>query len=82
MKILVLCVSLCLAASVLLQSRTCLETNVGNGVCNDECNTYTFRFDGGDCGVTCPMAWMGDGQCDDLCNSEQYRWDAGDCPKK
>lgn len=54
------------------------ETYVGDGVCDDACNTEDYEYDGGDCkgsneaafrshDAVCPVAWKGDGHCDIEC---------------
>lgn len=82
MKTLVLCVSLCLAMSLNLKTTVeCDPVNVGNGVCNPECNTEKNYFDWGDCSETCPADLIGNGVCDIPCNTEKYRFDGGDCAR-
>ena len=58
---------------------------LGNGQCNDECNTDECRFDFGDCAgcsEVCPLAFKGDGVCDEKCNTPGLcDFDGGDCEK-
>ena len=83
MKLLVLCVSLCLVMSSQLRTKAvCDWSQVGNGICNEECNVFEFIFDAGECGAFVPYCWeynKGNGVCDLECNTLQYNWDDGDC---
>jgi hypothetical protein len=58
--------------------RTCDDRYIGDGICDQECNTAARRFDGNDCKGTnddafrsqdaaCPATWRGDGHCDLEC---------------
>ena len=55
----------------------CTDSLVGDGICNEECNTEAYWGDNGDC-TTC-WFWNGDGVCDSDCNTEEFNYDGGDC---
>ena len=62
-------------------------------MCDEECNTPSCNFDGGDCfhmpslshnatlrcAWGCPTPWRGDGQCDPGCDNAACGWDGDDC---
>jgi len=55
---------------------------IGNGECDDGCNTGMTGYDGGDCDHTnsgCSSSSIGDGTCNNDCNLKAYQWDGGDC---
>ena len=68
---------------------------MGDHVCDDECDTPSCNFDGGDCYTFdrqrpmatsavrcawgCPDSWRGDGECDAGCNVTACNFDGGDC---
>ena len=67
----------------------------GRHVCDDECDTPSCNFDGGDCYTFdrqrpmatsavrcawgCPDSWRGDGECDAGCCVTACNFDSGDC---
>ena len=63
---------------------------VGDGICDTDCNTEQFQFDGGDCKgdnpaaysaqeSSCPPDWKSGGECDVECSFPANEWDGGDC---
>jgi hypothetical protein len=77
---------LCLSLALLsLVSSNCLDScpahKLGNGECDDECNTYECSFDGSDCLTycECEVSLLGDGICNQECYYEQCSWDYRDC---
>nr|XP_006817135.1 PREDICTED: pappalysin-1-like [Saccoglossus kowalevskii] len=62
----------------------CDISNVGNGVCDDECRHERTGNDGGDCDEEslkgkCEASKQSNGKCDSDCNNAYHNWDGGDC---
>jgi hypothetical protein len=63
---------------------SCDKNMLGDGVCNQECNTPDCYWDMNDClyihpGCLCHKLLIGDGICDSSCNTSLCGWDGGDC---
>lgn len=61
----------------------CSTEKIGNGKCDEECNTYECNLDGRDCKhdctLKCPYIFLGDGECDRDCDVKECNMDKGDC---
>lgn len=63
----------------------CDEGLLGNGTCDNWCDTKLCYYDGGDClptvlcGSECEDYMLGDGICDDVCFTAHCYYDKGDC---
>lgn len=76
-------------------SPSCLQSSVGNGICDAECYVASCSFDGMDCteedqtslqsrlaemcSPGCELVEVGDGFCDAACNTEACGYDESDC---
>eukprot|EP00122_Pirum_gemmata_P006018 Pgem_evm1s5499 len=63
-------------------SNGCKHTDVGNGICDNACNTVRCFFDAQDCDPCsegCPPEFVGDGRCHEACNNKWCNYDRGDC---
>ncbi|CAG9312596.1 unnamed protein product [Blepharisma stoltei] len=59
----------------------CSPEKLGNGICDDSCNTENCGFDWGDCTCApgCLDSMLGDGNCDEACNNWDCDLDNHDC---
>ena len=60
----------------------CPTDQVGDGYCDEGCNTAECNYDNGDCHLCasgCTNAWLGDGYCNPECNTYACNYDDGDC---
>jgi len=61
----------------------CPTDLVGDGYCDEGCNTAECNYDNGDCHLCasgCANAWLGNGYCNPECNTYACNYDGGDCP--
>uniref|UniRef100_A0A914PSL5 Peptidase M43 pregnancy-associated plasma-A domain-containing protein n=1 Tax=Panagrolaimus davidi TaxID=227884 RepID=A0A914PSL5_9BILA len=62
----------------------CASANVGDDICQKECQSEITGDDGGDCLPTnyiskCHSTMLQNGKCDIECNFQKYDFDGGDC---
>uniref|UniRef100_A0AC34F1E7 Pappalysin-1 n=1 Tax=Panagrolaimus sp. ES5 TaxID=591445 RepID=A0AC34F1E7_9BILA len=62
----------------------CASANVGDGICQKECQNEITGDDGGDCSPTnynskCHTQMIRNGKCDSECNIQKFDFDGGDC---
>jgi len=63
----------------------CPTDKVGDGYCDEGCNTAECNYDNGDCSAivdcesVCPDQYIGDGFCNSVCNNAACNYDGGDC---
>uniref|UniRef100_A0A914YZC7 Metalloendopeptidase n=1 Tax=Panagrolaimus superbus TaxID=310955 RepID=A0A914YZC7_9BILA len=62
----------------------CASANVGDGICQKECQSEITGNDGGDCAPLnyiskCHSQMIRNGKCDSDCNIQKYDFDGGDC---
>ncbi|CAG9331588.1 unnamed protein product [Blepharisma stoltei] len=64
-----------------INSDGCDPENLGNGICDDSCNTQNCGFDWGDCTCApgCLNNMLGNGNCDEACNNWECDLDNHDC---
>ncbi|OMJ86544.1 hypothetical protein SteCoe_11895 [Stentor coeruleus] len=62
--------------------KLCEYSNLGDGVCDPECNNYQCGWDLGDCGYCsdgCKENLLENEKCDIECNTYECRYDNNDC---
>mmetsp|Transcript_5484 Transcript_5484/g.10051 ORF Transcript_5484/g.10051 Transcript_5484/m.10051 type:complete len:97 (-) Transcript_5484:32-322(-) len=65
-----------------LSGCSCNRSKLGNGLCEEECNSSSCNYDDGDCCSSCSNACVskkGNGTCNSQCNTSCCEYDGGDC---
>jgi hypothetical protein len=60
----------------------CSRHWIGNGFCDEGCNSVEYDYDEGDClqcAPGCQQHYIGDQICDEQCNTRLCNFDGGDC---